>query len=163
MANERYPSIDKFYEIAKEEYNYQRNKFRHFESSTKFLITVLLSIFTFESSTASEVFDFSDGLNNILEIFDLISICTLLIAIIILFILYFLNIKNSSTVDVVKFYNEGLYALAPDDFVPFYTAKYLKCIIKNKKLLKRLYICTLQALFLAALSFVIFLEATYLF
>ena len=41
MANEQYPSIDKFYEIAKEEYNYQRNTLQHVEGRTKFIITVL--------------------------------------------------------------------------------------------------------------------------
>lgn len=155
MANEQYPSIDKFYEIAKEEYNYQRNTLQHVEGRTKFIITVLLPAFTFELSKARDVLDFSDGLNNILEIIFSMSICYMLIAIIILVRVYFRSI-TATTVDVVDFYNKGLYALEPDVFVPFYTAKYLKCVYKNNKRTKRLFILTLLAVLLSIFSGILF-------
>ena len=146
MADEKiYQSIDKFYEIAKEEYNYQRNRTQRVEDRTKFIITLLTPAFTFELANASNVLYFPDDFDsckNILKFIGLnipyfISILTMSLAIIIIFII--IKGMKYDSIDVFKFYNKKLPELPPEKVISYYTMKCLRCTNRNRKRINKMY------------------------
>ena len=57
MANNMYVSIDFLYGIAKEEYDYQRERLKKIETRVELIMGVVGAVFTFEIANALKVLD----------------------------------------------------------------------------------------------------------
>lgn len=148
MENNIYISIDTLYEIAKEEYDYQRERLQKLEAKVELVLGVVSTVFTFEIANALNVLDIDYSINSLenlknflckmfLNIPYLVSFL-LLIASIILLIYVSVNIKGR-VIDVVKLYNQKIYSKPTEEVVPCLTALYVKYSAYNFKIINSLY------------------------
>lgn len=163
MADEKiYQSIDKFYEIAKEEYTVQRNRLYKLEDKTKFLISLLIPTFTFEFtnlcklSGASES-DFLDNIKNLwILMLYFLSIASMLLAIILLFIIIIIMGFKNEIVKIDELYDRKLYLEDPKVFMGYYINRCSKCIKHNSKKLNKQYKLLNLAIFFSVISIAAF-------
>ena len=148
MANNMYVSIDFLYGIAKEEYDYQRERLKKIETRVELIMGVVGAVFTFEIANALKVLDIDYSISSFvnfkkflckmfLNVPYLLSFL-LLIASIILLIYVGVNIKGR-VVDVVKLYNGKIYSKPKEDITPYLTALYVKYSAYNFKKINSLY------------------------
>lgn len=148
MENSMYVSIDALYDIAKEEYDYQRERLQKVETRVELIMGVVGAVLTFEIANALKVLDIDYSINSFtnfkkflcrmfLNIPYLLSFL-LLIASIIMLIYVGVNIKGR-VVDVVKLYNRKIYNKPKEDITPYLTALYVKCSAYNFKKINSLY------------------------
>lgn len=148
MENNVYVSIDTLYNIAKEEYDYQRERLQKIETRVELIMGVVSAIFTFEIANALKVLNIDYPINSftnlkrflgrmIQNIPYLFSFLLLIVSIIML-IYVAVNIKGR-VVDVVKLYNKKMYSKPKEDIVPYMTALYVKCSAYNFKKINFLY------------------------
>lgn len=148
MDNNVYISIDTLYDMAKEEYDYQRERFQKIEARVELIMGVVSAVFTFEIANALKVLNIDYSINsfaNLRKFFYtmfqnvpyLISFF-LLIASIIILIYVGVNIKGR-VIDIVKLYNGKIYNKSKEDIIPYLTALYVKYSAYNFRKINSLY------------------------
>lgn len=142
MNRDVYVSMETLYDIAKEEYVYQRERLQKIETKIELIMGLVSAVFTFEIVNAATALDIDFAVDSSVGLKKMVhkilcnipytfSLC-LLIASIILLIYVGINVK-CRIVDIVKLYNKKVYSKPKEELIPYLTALYVKCSAYNSK------------------------------